>query len=115
MLRLYRQNPEAIPDDPLGDEYVKGDGQRVLRETDLDGRFPIACRTDQNLVVRVGDQDPRGGAPLGVVRDEPQECVGVQKQPHGMYSSKSFKCSSSSTARTIIPLQLPGTRGFWSE
>ncbi len=39
----------------------------------------------------------------------------VEQELHGMYSSKSFKCSSSSTARVIIPLQLPGTRGFRSE
>lgn len=42
----------------------------------------------------------------------PQQRVRIKQQPHGMYSANPSKCSSSSTDRLIIPLQLPGTRGL---
>src|SRR5206468_3578950 len=93
-------------------EVFVGLMQRELTDADLDGNLPIRRRADENLVGRVQNQRLRRAAELRITERVPEQRMGVEKVPHGMYSSKSFRCSSSSATMVIIPLHSPGP-GRW--
>src|SRR5262249_39987565 len=86
--------------------------QRQLSDANLDRNFPIGNGAEQNLVGRIANQPVRRAAEFRITKGVPEQRVGVQKVPHGIYSSKSFRCSSSSATMVIMPLQSPGP-GRW--
>src|SRR5882724_2430120 len=89
-----------------------GLGQSVLAVPDLDGDLPVGRRADLDIVCRVFDGRLRRGTQLRVVENEPEEGMGVEQEPHPMYSWKSLRCSSSSETMVSMPLALPGFRGW---
>lgn len=70
--------------------------QRILADADLDGDFPVSGRADFNFVVWIGQKISGGLTQQRIIEDKSEKGVRIQEQPHGRYSLKSLKCSSSS-------------------
>src|SRR5262249_1954355 len=104
MLWFNGQNDEPVIRNPLLHECLVELRQRILIQTDLDGDFPIAGRTDQLLVAEVFDMISGMAAQLRSAEHEPQEGVRVEQNPHGIYSLKSSRCASSSATMVSMPL-----------
>jgi hypothetical protein len=96
MLRLDRHEPEAIIENGLLDEFAKRDMQRVLLDADLDGNLSVACRTDEDRVAGILNGGSSRSGEFWIVKVKPEQHVRIQQHVHGMYSAKSFRCSSSS-------------------
>src|SRR5262249_49392073 len=84
----------------------------VLADADLDSDLPIAGGAEQEFVIRGLHCGSSNGRELGVVQRKPEEGMRVQQHLHGMYSWKSFRCSSSSAMIVSLPMALPGRRGW---
>src|SRR6516225_4112376 len=108
MLRLNRKQSEPISVLASIDEILVGLMQRQLADTDLDCDFPIRGRADEDLICGIMDCRFGDCTQLGISQRVPKKCVRVKQVPHGMYSAKSRRCSSSSATIVIIPLQSPG-------
>src|SRR5260221_12793804 len=93
----------------MADELVVRHWQRIFPDADLDGHFPKAGRADQRFVTWILDQRAGSGAKRSIPEHKPEPCVRIEQELHGMYSVKSFKCSSSSEMIVNIPLQDPKT------
>ena len=107
-----RQYPEVVKAGDAGHELGVWLIQGPLPEVDLDGDFPVRRGADPNLVRHIVNRGAGDGGEFRVGVGVPDESVRVEEQPHRMYSSKSFRCSSSSSMISIIPFSSPGSRRF---
>jgi|GEM_PF-4837140 len=112
MSNFHRQDLELVAGDATAHEVVVGAAQVKLLFAYLDCYFPVSRRADPDVVGRIVDDVLRRPAQLRVIQHEPEKRVCIEKKAHYMYSSKSFKCSSSSEMIVIRSLQSPGLRGF---
>src|ERR1700685_2710410 len=96
MSRFDVQNAKLVHCHLLLYEWGIWLGQGVLAEPDLDGNLPVSRRADLDIIPRIVDDCPGRRTQLRVVQNKPEEGMGVEQDPHPLYSSKSFKCSSSS-------------------
>src|SRR5438128_2938791 len=83
----------------------------VFTNGNLDCNFPIRSGADFNVVCGVGNQGFGLRAQFWIIEHKPEQGLCIKQQPHGMYSLKSCRCSSSSARIISLPLALPGSRG----
>src|SRR5688572_27912000 len=108
VIRLNRENCKAVSVQAHIDEVIVGLMDRDLSDVDFDRKLPIACWANEDLIRGIVDQGRRSGADPRVPKRVPQERVRVEENPHGMYSAKSFRWSSSSALIVIMPRHRPG-------
>ena len=75
---------KAVNSQLLWNEAVEPLGEPELPETELDGKLPTARDAQEDLVVRVGDRNPRSPAERGRPFDPPEERVRVEQQLHSV-------------------------------
>src|SRR5688572_1222871 len=103
MTNLNGQDLKAVAVDAAATEILERFVEEVFARADFDRQFPETDRADELVVGRIFDQGTGSTAQQRVAQDEPQQGVRVEKEPHYMYSAKSFKCSSSSWIIVKLP------------
>src|SRR5690242_18141942 len=76
----------------------------------FDCNLPQARQTEEDAILCIFDQGPRSPAQSPVVSYEPQKRVRIEQEAHYVYSSKSVRGASKSSAIVISPAALPARR-----
>src|SRR5205823_6117690 len=107
-------NEKAVVEDRVLDEVLVALGEPVLAEADLDSEFPVARWADKFGVSRILNKEScRSAQPL-VAKVVPEQGVRIEQDPHSMYSSNPWRCSSSSDTTISLPRPRPKTGRGWS-
>src|SRR5207244_1167446 len=81
----------------------------ISTETSSVGFGDFAClRANLDFVRRILNRRAGGRTELRIAFDVPVHGMGIEQQLHGMYSAKSFRCSSSSEMIVMNPLPRRG-------